>query len=90
MKDTELYAQILGLGKPFSVARVELSVAKGNVGIWVQHEAGARFACPECDFCQSLFPAIHTPFPANLGLLNPVVQFFGVSQGQEKVMQARQ
>jgi transposase len=49
VKDTELYAQILGLGKPFSVARVELSVAKGNVGIWVEHEAGARFGCPECN-----------------------------------------
>jgi transposase len=49
VKDTELYAQILGIGTPFTVARVELAVAKGNVGIWVEHEAGARFACPECN-----------------------------------------
>lgn len=49
MKDTELYAQILGLSRPFTVARVELAVTKGNVGIWVEHEAGARFACPECN-----------------------------------------
>ena len=48
MKDTELYAQILGIDGPFSVARVELAVKKGNVGVWVEHEAGARFACPEC------------------------------------------
>jgi transposase len=27
---------------------VELAVTKGNVGIWVEHEAGARFACPVC------------------------------------------
>lgn len=48
MKDTELYAQILGIGSPFSVARVALQTAKGNVSIWVEHESGARFACPEC------------------------------------------
>jgi transposase len=48
VKDTELYAQILGIGSPFSVARVELLASKGNVSIWVEHEGGARFDCPEC------------------------------------------
>jgi transposase len=48
VKDTELYAQILGIVPPFHVARVELLVAKGNVSIWVEHDVGARFACPEC------------------------------------------
>jgi transposase len=55
VKDTELYAQILGIGTPFTVARVELLVAKGNVSIWVEHEAGARFACPECNASCSLY-----------------------------------
>ena len=48
MKDTELYAQILGIVAPFHVARVELQVAKGSVGIWVEHDDGTRFMCPEC------------------------------------------
>ena len=48
MKDTELYAQILGITSPFIVARVELLVAKNKVSIWVEHDAGARFACPDC------------------------------------------
>jgi transposase len=55
VKDTELYAQILGIGTPFSVARVELQVSKGSVGIWVEHEAGARFACPECGTSCSVY-----------------------------------
>jgi transposase len=55
MKDTELYAQILGIGTPFSVARVELQVSNGNVSIWVEHEAGAQFACPECGSSCSVY-----------------------------------
>ena len=55
MKDTELYAQILGIATPFHVARVELLVAKGNVSIWVEHEAGARFACPVCGGSLSVY-----------------------------------
>ena len=55
MKDTELYAQILGINPPFNVARVELQTAKGNVSIWVEHEPGARFACPECERSCSLY-----------------------------------
>lgn len=48
MKDIQLYAQILGIGSPFHVARVELLVAKGNVSVWIEHDDGASFACPEC------------------------------------------
>ena len=55
MKDTELYAQILGIGTPFTVARVALAVAKGAVDIWVEHQEGARFTCPECDASCSLY-----------------------------------
>jgi len=55
VKDTELYAQILGIGTPFSVTRVELQTAKGNVSIWVEHEPGARFACPGCEASCSVY-----------------------------------
>ena len=48
MRDTELYQQLLGLVEPWTVARVELSVTDGQVGVWVEHPPACRFACPEC------------------------------------------
>jgi transposase len=55
VKDTELYAQILGITAPFHVARVELQVAKGSVSIWVEHDDGERFDCPECGTSCSIY-----------------------------------
>jgi transposase len=55
VKDTELYAQILGISAPFHVARVELQVAKGSVSIWVEHDEGERFDCPECGTSCSVY-----------------------------------
>lgn len=55
MKDTELYAQILGVGRPFHVARVELALKAGSVDVWVEHDAGARFACPECSGTHAVY-----------------------------------
>ncbi len=37
MRDTELYRHLLGLGAPWEVGRVELSVADGRVDVWVEH-----------------------------------------------------
>lgn len=48
MRDTQLYQRILGLEAPWSVEDVELNVEEGRVDIHVEHEAGARFACPDC------------------------------------------
>lgn len=48
MRDTELYRQILGLEKPWSVSRVELNVGTEHVDVWVEHEAAVRWPCPEC------------------------------------------
>jgi transposase len=48
MESVELYRQLLGLGAPWTVERVELDVAKGRVEVYVGHAPGQRFACPEC------------------------------------------
>jgi len=48
MRDTALYRQILGLQAPWFVDHVDLDVAKGRVDIWLEHEAGVRWACPQC------------------------------------------
>ncbi len=49
MRDTELYRQILGLQAPWFVDHVDLDVAQGRVDIWLEHEAGVRWACPQCE-----------------------------------------
>jgi transposase len=48
MRDTELYQQLLGLAEPWTVRRVELSVAEGRVDVWVDHPRQQRFDCPQC------------------------------------------
>ena len=42
MRDTELYRHLLGLGAPWEVGRVELSVADGRVDVWVEHPGRTR------------------------------------------------
>ena len=37
MESVELYRQLLGLGAPWTVERVELDVAKGHVAMWGMH-----------------------------------------------------
>ncbi|MFQ5877475.1 MAG: transposase family protein [Acidobacteriota bacterium] len=48
MHDTDLYRQILGLGHPWFVARVDLNVGGERVEVWVDHQPGVRWPCPEC------------------------------------------
>lgn len=48
MKDTELYQQLLGLTKPWTVTRVELDTKGKQVTVWTEHSAKATFDCPEC------------------------------------------
>jgi transposase len=49
MQDTELYRHLLGIKKPWSVAKVELAVKEQRVDVFVEHKPGQEFACPECD-----------------------------------------
>ncbi|MBI5449956.1 MAG: transposase family protein [Gammaproteobacteria bacterium] len=48
MRDTDLYRQVLGLDKPWTVERVNLDVAGQRVDIWVEHEDGTVWSCPQC------------------------------------------
>jgi hypothetical protein len=48
VQDTELYRHLLGIEKPWTVARVELSVKEQRVDVVVEHRAGEEFGCPEC------------------------------------------
>jgi transposase len=48
MQDRQLYEQILGIGSPWSVRRVELKLAQGEVHVYLEHDAGVAWSCPEC------------------------------------------
>jgi transposase len=48
MRDIDLYRQVLGLEKPWTVERVDLDVAGQRVDIWVEHESGTVWSCPQC------------------------------------------
>ena len=50
MRDTELYAQILGVRAPWMVHRVALQLEGGAVEVFVEYgcDAAERLACPEC------------------------------------------
>ena len=48
MRETDLYQQVLGLKEPWSVKRVEISVERQRVDVWVEHPTGQRWPCPQC------------------------------------------
>lgn len=50
MRDTELYAQILGVRSPWQVSGVALALEGGSVEVFVEYGAAAPdvLACPEC------------------------------------------
>lgn len=48
MRDKELYTQILGICTPWQVSEVELSVAAGEVKVYVEQQAGTQAHCPKC------------------------------------------
>ncbi len=48
IRDTDLYRQVLGLDKPWTVERVDLDVGGQQVDIWLEHESGTVWSCPQC------------------------------------------
>ena len=48
MRDTDLYARILGVESPWQVTEVELRLASGEVEVKVELSASARVLCPDC------------------------------------------
>lgn len=49
MQEKEFYGQILGLKAPWFVAEVKLDTSSEQVDVYVEHPAGAKFCCPQCD-----------------------------------------
>jgi len=48
VKDTELYAALLRLPKPWRVREVKLDLPAERVDVWLEHDANAKWVCPEC------------------------------------------
>jgi len=48
MRDKDLYAKILGLSRPWSVAEVELDTKGEEVRVMVEHDGEELLCCPEC------------------------------------------
>lgn len=48
MRDTDLYAQILGVVRPWEVTEVSLRLTEGEVEVHVKHGDSASLSCPEC------------------------------------------
>jgi len=49
MRDTDLYAQILGVRDPWTVTNVQLDMPHQRVEITLSHRADAALRCPACD-----------------------------------------
>lgn len=48
MRDTDLYRQLLGLERPWTVDRVELDVKQQRVDVFAKHDKPKAWTCPEC------------------------------------------
>jgi transposase len=48
MQDTKLFETILGLQRPWQIARVELNTERQRVDLWVEH-GDTPWLCPECE-----------------------------------------
>lgn len=48
MKDTELYAKLLGLKHPWSLVEVKLDMDNNRVDLYLTDASGAKHPCPKC------------------------------------------
>ena len=48
MQDTELYARLLRLGPGWRVSRVDLSMEKDRIDVWVETSEGGTWRCADC------------------------------------------
>lgn len=55
MRDTDLYWHLLGLAAPWTVERVELSVEKQRVDVFVEHPVGLQWRCASCTHSGTLY-----------------------------------
>ena len=59
MRDTELFARLLGLKRPWRVERVVLDEQQQRIDVFLRHWHNARFCCPKCGAILPLYD--HTP-----------------------------
>src|SRR2546427_8374104 len=55
MRDRELYETILGLQRPWTVERVEVSLEGGAVHVWLARDEGAPVECPTCGTARPIY-----------------------------------
>lgn len=55
MRDTDLYARILGIESPWRVTEVELRLSTGEVEVKVEYGSSAAVGCPECGAAASRY-----------------------------------
>jgi len=48
MNDKQVFMQLLGLSRPWYITRVEINSKASRVDVWIEHEKGIRFGCPDC------------------------------------------
>lgn len=52
MDERQVFRDLLGLTRPWYVSRVVIDAEKHRVDVWIEHEGGVVFACPDCgDLC---------------------------------------
>ena len=55
MRDHELYATILGLQAPWTVARVEVDLKGDAVHVWLSREPDTAVECPQCQEARPVY-----------------------------------
>lgn len=48
MEDKSFFTKVLGVKAPWHISRVELNTTEGRVDIYIEHQPGVRFPCPQC------------------------------------------
>jgi transposase len=48
VKDTELYAALLGVRPPWRIREVRLDLEADRVDVWMEEAAEAKWSCPAC------------------------------------------
>lgn len=48
MNEKQIFQNLLSLSRPWHVTKVELDTENHRVDVWIEHEKGILFACPEC------------------------------------------
>ena len=59
MNDKQVFTQLLGLTRPWHITRVEINSKGNRVDVWIEHEKGIRFACPDCGTLSRIYD--HAP-----------------------------